>query len=82
MVCPNVVSLSGISSPSSIQLASPVSSATGILRVPELVRMTVAMPREMLFSSSASTSFFSNSSGTVYPPSVSTPTDKAFLTSP
>ena len=42
MVWPKVVSLSGISSPSSIQLASPVSSAMGILRVPELVRITMA----------------------------------------
>ena len=82
MVWPKVVSLSGISSPSSIQLASPVSSAMGILRVPELVRMTVARPRKMLFSSSASTSFFSNSSGTVKPPSVSSPTDRALRTSP
>ena len=50
--------------------------------VPELVRMTVARPRKMLFSSSASTSFFSNSSGTVKPPSVSSPTDRALRTSP
>ena len=65
MVWLKVVSLSGISSPSSIQLASPLSCAMGILRVPELVRMTVARPRKRLLSSSACTSFFSNSSGTV-----------------
>ena len=65
MVWAKLVSLSGISSPSSIQVASPSSWAMGILRVPELVRITVASPRKMLFSSRACTRRRSNSSGTV-----------------
>ena len=43
MTCLKFVLVSGIASPSSIQLASMVSLATGILRVPELVRMTCAI---------------------------------------
>ena len=80
-VWPKLSSDSGNCPPSSIHAASPFDVTIGILRSPLEVLMTVARLRKNTSSSSASTSFFSYSSGTRYPPSESVPIERAFCTS-